>query len=224
MANIVQRIVMFAVSSVLGLGAINAGSSRAATIAYDYVSEREDPFLLKISGSLSFDDTLGKPNERELTDFTMRWEVPEGGFNFDFSDFTSVPKFDQGRTILVGSWEVPDLANLLELPDSWEVGKGTFDWGSLYFNNLTNISLYSDSYTDFRGNCGSLDRFKDALILGGVNDVVCTQMAFGPAEVRYERVESDIIKESVPEPSSVLGLLAIGVIGAVAVFRRISKF
>ena len=91
----------------------------------------------------------------------------------------------------------------------WEVGKGTFDWGSLYFNNLTNISLYSDSYTDFRGNCGSPDRFKDALILENTT-VACTLIAFGPDEVRYERVESEIIKESVPEPSSVFGLLLRG--------------
>ena len=221
--NIAQRFFIILAFAVLGLGAINANPSQSATIAYAYLSEREVPFIHKVSGSFSFDDALGEPNERELTDFTLKWEVPEGVFNFKFSDFTSVPKFDQSRATLVGSWEVPDLANLLKVPNWWEVGKGTFAWGNPYLPNNPNISLYSDNYTDFRANCGSPDRFKDALILENTT-VACTLIAFGPDEVRYERVESEIIKESVPEPSSVFGLLAIGVIGAVAVFRRISKF
>ena len=224
--NIAQRFFIILASAVLGLGAINANPSQSATIAYAYLSEREVPFIHKVSGSFSFDDALGEPNERELTDFTLKWEVPEGVFNFKFSDFTSVPKFDQSRATLVGSWEVPDLANLLEVPNGWEVGKGTFAWGVLpYFTNKKNISLYSDSYTELRGNCGSPGRFKDGLIRGNPLGI-CTAMAFLPVEVRYKHkhIESEIIKKSVPEPSSALGLLAIGVIGAVSVFRRISKF
>ena len=45
MTNIAQRFAIIAAGAVLGLGAINANPSRAATIAYDYVSEREKPFV-----------------------------------------------------------------------------------------------------------------------------------------------------------------------------------
>lgn len=201
----ISRIAIIAAGSILGLGAINANPSQAATISYEYETENyvttkeSDPFLLKVSGSFSFDDALGKPGERELSSFTMKWEIPEAAFNFDFSDFTEVPKFDQSSISLLGSWEVPELVDSPEVPN---VGLGgTFE---------DETSYYLDEYVNVRGNyCGEVVE---------TGDSICTLMAF-TSEVRYKHVGEETISQSVPEPSSVLGSLTMGVIAVGLGFR-----
>lgn len=207
MLNTSRSLAIIAVGSILGLGTINANPSQAATISYDYVTEQAGPFPLKVSGSFSFDDALGSRVERELTSFTMKWEIPEAVYNFDFSDFTKVPKFDQSMTTLLGSWEAPDLADFLNIPSSG-VG-GTFAYGSPSFlQDSPDVSTYFDNYTNFRGNSCS----KQTSDSFGNDDYVCHLIGFSPTEVRYERVGEEAISEPVPEPSSVLGSLVMGAI------------
>lgn len=209
-----SRIAIIAASSILGLGAINANPSQAATISYNYVTEQEGPFPLKVSGSFSFDDALGNRVERELTSFTMKWEIPEAAFNFDFSDFTKVPKFDQSMTTLLGSWKALDLADSLNIP-SWGVG-GTFAYSSPSFlQDSPDVSTYFDNYTNFRGN-GCAKQTSDSF---GEDDYICHLIGFVPTEVRYERVGEAAVSQSVPEPSSVLGSLTMGAIAVSLGFR-----